>query len=202
MNYVTPSGPHMFMEGFYRYTSIDLIRPLCDILQQHLQLQFAPSTIPTLSEMIRLETFPYHSPSNHAGALLTLANPGQHHFGLTHSPSERLALRLIPYRISISPAHRSDATTGQHQAFLVAAIMPHPHVNVHNYTETGSEALLYIRGTEQIPADGSVQHHHIPEVQSILATHYVLLHRCFSELPPLALFFILPRRLSTDYPNT
>ena len=76
MNYTTPSGPHMFMEGFYRHTNIDLIRPLCDILQQHLQLQFAPSTIPTLSEMVRLETFPYHAPSNHAGALLTLANPG------------------------------------------------------------------------------------------------------------------------------
>ena len=105
-----------------------------------------------------------------------------------------LALRLIPYRISVSPTHRPDATTRQHQAFLVAAIMP-PHVTVHNYTETGSEALLYIRGTEQIPADGSVQHHHIPEVQSILATHYVLLHRCFSELLPLAPFFILPLNL-------
>jgi hypothetical protein len=38
-------------------------------------------------------------------------------------------------------------------------------------------------------------------VQSILATHYVLLHRCFSELLPLAHFFILPRRVSTGYPN-
>jgi hypothetical protein len=63
---------------------------------------------------------------------------------------------------------------------------------MHNYTETGSEALLYIRGTEQIPADESIEHRHIPEVQSNLATHYVLLHRCFSELLPLAHFFILP----------
>ena len=143
MNYITPSGPYMFNGRLLPVHQYRLNSPSLRYPTTTPPTPIRPLHTPTLSEMIRLETFPYHSPSNHAGSLLALSNPGQHHFGLTHSPSERFALRLILYRISISPTHRPDATTRQHQAFLVAAIMP-PHVNVHNYTETGSDALLYI----------------------------------------------------------
>ena len=96
-SHVPATGQFLFCEGICRNMPPQFTGPLLTIFQQQLRVPLRSDNTVDLATAINLDILQYLAPLNQASTLLHMAPSPQYNFGLTHGPSSRLYLRLIPW---------------------------------------------------------------------------------------------------------